>query len=464
MYNSKTTARPYQEKALKRALKKGKYALFMDPGTGKTKVAVDFAGIKYLEGSVKKILVLAPVLAMGVWADEFEKHLDSNIPYHITYVEGTNKGDRINKALNHTEGLNVLIASYDSAVNWQVELEDFKGDLIICDESHYLKSHTTVRNKTAYDLAKDYEYRLILTGTPLPKNALDIFGQFLVLNDSILGDNWFAFKNKYAVYGGFQKRQIIKWKNLETLKVLIRENSIRITNDVLGLPPINEQVIPVKLQPHTRAIYNEFAKEMIAEYGENTFVASIPIVKIMKLKQLASGFSVNDEDNIVPISSEKADACEELMGGLIDAGEKIVVFAHYKYELMEIAKRVKKLGHTPLIIFGGVSRENRDKMRKLFQEDSSYPVIICQLSAGGLGIDLFSARYSIFYSLDRQSDHLTQCIGRTYRNGQTRPVFFYYLVSEGTIDKVVYDSNKAKIDLAEYMISQKFTLKGVSTK
>lgn len=464
MYNSKTTARPYQERALKRALKKGKFALFMDPGTGKTKVAIDFAGIKYLEGEVKKVLILSPVLAMGVWEDEFEKHLDPNIPYRFTYIEGHNKAKRVEEALNFAEGLNAVIISYDSAGNWLDDLKRIDGDLIICDESHYLKKHTTDRTRAAVELAEDYEYRLLLTGTPLPKNALDIFGQFLVMNKDILGDNWYAFKNRYAVYGGYQKRQIIKWKSLENLKLLIRENSIRITNDVLGLPPITETVIPVLLSDNTKSIYNEFAKEMIAEYGDNTFIASIPIVKTMRLKQIASGFSVNDEGKTIPISSEKADACEELMNELIEHGEKVVVFAHYKYELMEIAKRVKKLGHKPLIIYGGVSREDRDTMRKLFQEKDEFPVIICQLGAGGLGIDLFAARYGVFYSLDRQSDHLTQCIGRIYRNGQTKPVFLYYLIAKGTIDKVVYDSNKAKIDLAEYLVSQKLTIKGVNIK
>lgn len=459
MYNSQTTARPYQQKALDRALKKRKFGLFMDPGTGKTKIAIDFCGTLYLEEGITNILIVAPVLAMGVWEDEFEKHLDINIFYSLYHLEGNHKAKIIKEAIQQKPGgLNILIASYDTVVNWEVELSEFCGDILVCDESHYIKNHTTERNKALTRLSKDYPNKLLLTGTPLPKNVLDIFGQFLVMNPTLLGDNWYKFKNTYAVFGGYMKRQLLKWRKLDQLRTVIRENVIRITNDVLGLPPISEIIIPVKLCEKTKALYNEFAKEMIAEYGDNTIVASIPIVKALRLKQITSGFTVNDIHELISISEEKADACEALMGELITAGEKVVVFAHYKYELMSIAKRVQKLGHKPLLIYGGVSRENRDRMRKLFQEDATYPVIICQLAAGGLGIDLFAARYGIFYSLDRQSDHLTQCQGRIYRRGQTKPVFFYYLIVRGTIDRIVYDSNKAKIDLSERLTTQEIKL------
>jgi SNF2 family DNA or RNA helicase len=193
---------------------------------------------------------------------------------------------------------------------------------------------------------------------------------------------------------------------------------------------------------------------MIAEYGGNTFTASIPLVKAMKLKQITSGF-VTQEGHAISMSTEKLDACEELVQQLLP--EKIVIFAHYKWEIAQIAKRVRKYC-LPLIIYGGVKREDRDRYRHLFQTSDKFPVIICQLGAGGLGIDLFASRYEIFYSLDRQSDHLTQCIGRVYRTGQTKPVFIYYLLVKNSIDTVVYNSNKAKIDLSEYMVGKEIKL------
>ena len=79
-YQFKTPPYQHQAEALKRVFNSDKgHALFMDPGTGKTKIAVDSAAALQISGKVNKVLVLCPINALTVWPKELNKH--SPVPF-----------------------------------------------------------------------------------------------------------------------------------------------------------------------------------------------------------------------------------------------------------------------------------------------------------------------------------------------------------------------------------------------
>jgi SNF2 family DNA or RNA helicase len=80
-------------------------------------------------------------------------------------------------------------------------------------------------------------HHLALTGTPMPHSPLDVYAQFRFLDITPFGPSFNAFKQKYAVRGGFQNKQVTGFKNLDDLEALMRTITFRVSKDVLDLPP-----------------------------------------------------------------------------------------------------------------------------------------------------------------------------------------------------------------------------------
>ena len=123
----------YQEKIFQWVKQRKKIALFMDMGTGKTLVTLNFL----MYHRPKKVLIICPKVAMYVWQSEFKKHVKDN-PYTIVPLnKGTSK-DKADKVIENNKENTVLIINYESSWRDHIEkaLRDYKADMIICDESH----------------------------------------------------------------------------------------------------------------------------------------------------------------------------------------------------------------------------------------------------------------------------------------------------------------------------------------
>ena len=82
-------------------------------------------------------------------------------------------------------------------------------------------------------------------------------------------------------------------------------------------------------------------------------------------------------------------------------------------------------------------------------KQSSGGVILVQISAGAEGVDLTAARYCIYCSLCHSLKDYSQSRKRIHRPGQTRPVSYYHIVAEGTIDEEIYAALEAKEEVVE---------------
>jgi len=224
-YKFKRKPRPYQLRALQKALQLGSLAVWFDPGLGKTKVAIDFTAIKIAKGEATKAVVVCPLSAIGVWEDEFPQDCpDEYLPTVIPVVGDMD--DRI-KTLVEAQagdktGPQVLVINYDSLRNDTIMslLKSFAPQILIVDEMHYTKNHTAQRSRRVRELRKLVNYCLGLTGTPIPKNPLDLFGQFLIINEDIFGGDRGAYKrfrNRYAVMNYRFPSKVDKWLNIDEL-------------------------------------------------------------------------------------------------------------------------------------------------------------------------------------------------------------------------------------------------------
>src|SRR4051812_28151371 len=73
-YKPKTKPFKHQAKATIRAVKKRNYGIFFEPRCGKSKVALDYSGILALKGEVRRVLIIAPKIALPVWEEQINLH------------------------------------------------------------------------------------------------------------------------------------------------------------------------------------------------------------------------------------------------------------------------------------------------------------------------------------------------------------------------------------------------------
>ena len=238
------------------------FALLMEMGTGKTITSIAIVGKAYLTGKIKRLLILAPKSIVAVWEDEFLKFAD--FPYSLSVLTGTSakKTDQL-KTIPH-KGLEVAVVNYDSVPLIEKELTAWHPDFLICDESSKIKNPTAKMSNATYRIAKLCKYRLILTGTPIQNNPLDFFSQYKVLDDSIFGKSFYAFKNEYAVLGTYN--QPIGWRKLPELVKKAHSIAFRVTKaEALDLPDTIDEIRPVALEDKAQKLYEAFVKEQMAD-------------------------------------------------------------------------------------------------------------------------------------------------------------------------------------------------------
>lgn len=435
-YKFKTKPFDHQRLALKKLLKKPRGGgLFMEMGTGKTKVAIDFACAKEAKGEIKQVLVLGPLSTLGVWDQEIRKHAPDE------------------------SQLNWKVINYDKArlPHYLQQLRDYcrkAPTLLICDEAHKLKNPQSKQSKAAYVLGKMCTSALVLTGTPITKHPLDLFGELRVVDDGILGNSWGIFKKTYAVYGGYGGYQLIKFMNLKSLRKRIEAHIFQARkDDCLDLPKRTHEVVPIDLG-RSRAVYERMARDSVVEF-ESGAVAEAPIVltKLLRLSQCTGGYLRTDDGKYECVGDEKKSAFAGLITEFAEQERtKIVVFVRFLNELRDCSLVCAEHGYKVLPFYGGVSAAQRTQRIAHFDETSEPTAFIAQIQAGSLGISLTAASEAIFYSHTYDYAEFAQACDRLHRIGQSRPVTYYHLIARDTVDEAVWLALKTKRNIADLVM------------
>lgn len=483
-YTFRTTPMRHQYRALKKIVANhGVAGLLMDPGTGKSKVVVDYLGMLWTKHGSQDWLITAPLSALDGWPDQFAQHLPEDIPLELIWLgdgAGTieEKAEQI-KALagdrDHGK-LRVVLLNHDAMSNKRKAkgkdgkplatvtlwdrivggIEKWHPDGMVIDESHRFKTHTSRRSSAAKRLAKTIEKRILLTGTVAPRNLLDIFGQWQALNPRRFGTDWNAFRFRYAKWGGYHDKEVVLWLNTDEMRRLILEDAFVVKKEeALDLPPVTETILPVRLSPKERKAYVEMGQEMLVELPSGgDAIAPIPLTKLLRQRQLTGGFvgyeTEDGEKAEERLGDSKARVCMDKLTDLIEAGEKVVVFAHFRADLDILEEKARKaFKKTPVYrIDGSTKKKDRMSQRVAFRDHDGPAIFLAQMRTMSLGVnELVVASVGIIYSMSERRDDFDQAIDRLDRQGQTRPVTIYHLVVPQSVDELILRGHQDKLDL-----------------
>lgn len=455
--------RPYQHqlKALRQLWRRGwGGALLWEPGTGKTKCALDFAGALYLYRGLRRVLVICPIAAFGVWVAELGKHMPEQVPFTVTVLNKSRSAEDLHFDKPPDDVLWVVVVNYETA--WRIfpQLRWWKPQLCIIDESHQIKRGSTKKARGCHKLGLLASYRLILTGTPVTNSPLDLFSQWKFLNPVRFGRSFRDFAAAYAVFGGYGGHEVLLYKNLDQLREIIEmDASIIKKEDCLDLPEKVYEVIPIDLDSETAEVYRQMEDQMVAELESGELItAEIILTKLLRLSQITSGFtsrSNNGARETIPLGEEKLGALEELVDTYaLESQQKVVIFCRFIPSLERIASLLKKKKVPFRVISGDVAYPKRNEAVQWMWSGEGPKVLLAQIATAGLAIDLSCCHTAIYYELDYSLDHYIQSQDRLHRIGQVHKVLYLHLLARESVDEDVYRALTDKKDVAERVVGR----------
>ncbi len=453
-------ANPYQHQkiafnfALQKLEEQGCAALLMDMGLGKSLTSIAITGQLFNDKKIERVLVICPTSIIGVWLEEFKKFADFD--YCIEAIIGTTMSKRKDKLklLCHKIGLKVAIINYEATWRMEKELNIYKPDIIICDESQKIKNPSASQSKTIHRLGVKAKYKIILTGTPVQNSPMDVFSQWKFLDPNIFGLSFYAFRNHYAVMGGYYNHQILRYKNMDELTSKAHSVAYRITKEeALDLPKQIFLNRYCELEPTARKIYDTVVKESYAELMDGEITATNVLTKLMRLSQIAGGHVKDDEGRMQVISKSKLNELKDIMEDvIIDNKKKLVIFARFIPEIESIKSLAREMEIRYSYITGEIKTEERSEMCSKFQNDNNIKLFIAQIQTAGLGITLTAADTAVFYSLDFNYANYSQAIARTHRIGQKNTCTYINLIATETVDEKILKALESKQDIAKNIV------------
>lgn len=437
----------------------GGFGELFEMGCGKTLTTIAVAGALYNLGKIDRVLVVAPTSVCSVWPHDLNQF--ATFPWEARVLLGDKK-KRL-KALNELENwpfkaLRIAVINYESTHRDGIfeALAAYKPDLIVCDESQRIKNPSAAQSKALHKLGDAAPFRMILSGTPVQNNAVDLYSQYRFLDPAVYGANFYAFKNRYCIMGGYGQHQIVGYRNMDELVEKEHSVAYRVTKEeCLDLPQQTFINRYVQFTDAEQAIYEQLRKSSFLELetGENVTATTI-LTMYLRLMQLTGGFLTADESTRPKqVNTAKLDALADIVDDyVVDAGKKLVIFARFRAEIAAIENLLRLRKIQCGSIYGDVPMEERGKIVEDFQTNPDTKVFVAQIQTAGLGITLHAASTAVFYSYDYNYANYAQALARIHRIGQRLPVTYIHLVVDGSIDEKILAALENKEDMAKTVV------------
>ena len=471
-YKFKTKPYNHQKLALTKSWAEKTYALFMEMGTGKSKVLVDNLAILYEQAAIRGALIVAP---KGVYKNWYDIELPVHLPDHINHTkvlwEPTNSKKKqleLDTLFDNKGDLKILIMNVE-AFSTKKGL-DFAHSflnmlagkaLIGIDESTTIKNPTAKRTKNILTLGNLATYRRILTGSPVTKSPLDLYTQCMFLDKKHLGlDSYYSYRARYAHmvkrnFGGRQVQIVDSYRRLDELAGKLDSFSYRVLKeDCLDLPPKVFTTRTVELSDEQKEQYVMMKKAAIAEHKGKLMSSATALTTLLRLHQITCGTFKADDGTVTPIKNNRITA---LMDCIEEIDGKAIIWATYREDIKNIVAALKKAyGEASTVEYhGGVDATLRqDNIAQFQQVKGPTRFFVGNAQTGGYGITLTAANTVIYYSNNYDLEKRLQAEDRAHRIGQTGSVTYVDLVAEKTIDERIIKSLKDKVDIANEIMGE----------
>lgn len=462
----------HQQLALERTRERqGRLGLFMERGTGKTRVA-----LRYLEEqNVQRALVICPISVGSEWADEATAIGSSFAVFVAMDGPVATRVARI-KAFLKTHTRVLLVLSYNGF--WMPALSKiirtWKPEAVIGDEAHRIKHRGSRRSRAMFYFALQSwcRIRMALTGTPVTQALEDVFSIYKFIDPTIFGTRWVDFAWKYLVLGGYSGDKVIGYRNEDEARARVAATSFQCARsdaiDLPGLIPLSRDVVlTTDSSDRYRALRRDALVQITGQDTDGNTVTGIALARIrftvlLRLQQLAGGNITTVDNAEVDVSAEKVEAAVDLAEQVLEDGEQVVIACRFRREAIRIAGALRALHQGRYrdqvgLWMGDANAAERTRLKHAFAA-RHLRVMVGTIAVMAEGVnELVGAAVAIVVSAGYSFDELMQFQGRFERIGQTKPTLFYFLrarLDDGsqTVDHTIHKALVAKQKLAQRIV------------
>jgi len=441
------------------------YGLFMEMGTGKTKVLIDTLAYLYDNGKVNACLVVAP---KGTYLNWLNNELPTHMPDHIKprislWSSSSSKNeDNLKRLYDSQDDLAILLMNVEAMSHAHLAkvAQQFlmrKTAMLVVDESTTIKSPSASRTKAIVKLGPLARYRRIMTGSPVTQSPLDLYTQLKFLDPYISGhSSYYSFRNHYAEImhmpaGPRTYPKIVGYRNLDQLQGLLGKHGYRITKkECLKLPEKMYTTRYVEMTPEQQQTYTKMKKQALALLKGHLVSAPLVLTQLLRLHQIVCGHLTADDGTTINLPNNRVEA---LMEVLDEASGKVIIWANYTSDIQAIYDRICEVhGHDSVVRYTGTTSNNdRAEAIELFQKGNAR-FFLGTPAAGGFGLTLTAANTVVYYSNSYSLETRIQSEDRAHRIGQNNSVLYVDLVCQNTVDEKILSAIKNKRNLASNLL------------
>lgn len=368
----------------------------MEPGTGKTRAAMEMINSSPCDVCVwfGPLSTIKPKNGIASVADEVEKWGGMKMPVKYFGVESIQGSDRIfHEALETVENAGC--------------------PFVVVDESLKMKNSGAKRTKRLLDIGKKAEYKLILNGTPISRNLMDMWSQMEFLSPKILNMTEKQFKNtfcevtsmRYLKGHHFYTREYISgYENVDYLYSLIRHY-------------IYECDLHLNVSQNFRSVHYEISEEEMAEY------------MALKEKFLSLDTLMMRNNNIFMEMTTLMQRCYNLSDGKVEALQRLF----------------RSVPEEDTIIFCRFI-DSGELCRKMFPK-----ALVLSYQKESYGLNLQRYNHTVYfdkvwdYALKMQSGR------RTFRTGQEKNCYYYDMTGDVRLERLIDSNINKKTSMSEYL-------------
>jgi SNF2 family DNA or RNA helicase len=466
----------YQQKAIKFLLEHAAAGLFLDPGLGKTAIALAAFKILRRLQAAERMLVVAPLRpATLVWPAEIAKWADF-CDLKVVVLHGDKKESLLAEAAEadivviNPEGLEWLFdvqkvrrqtrtgkTKVDITVNLDTRFRKLRCDTLVVDEASKFKHSDNQRFRILKTVLDFFDRRWALTGSPSAGGLMDLFGIMYVIDGGhALGPFITHYRNAYfypSGWGGYDYQ--LQPGAEKRIYERIAPSVLRMdADDYLELPQVVSSVTQIILPDNVRRMYDELETEFITEIEDIGKVIMAPNsgASLVKCRQIANGGiylerEVNELGKKMGprewrnLHDEKVQAALDYRDEIL--GNQLLVTFDFEHDLDRLLAGFGK--DTPYIK-GGMTVKKIAELEARWNM-GEIPVLLANAETVALGLNLqgSDAHHIFLHSLTYSYEVYDQLIRRLRRQGnKAKRVFVRHAVAKNTVDEAMMEAVKKK--------------------
>ena len=472
-------------------------ANFSVPGSGKTSVVLSIFHMLRQKNIVDALFVVGPPSCFTPWRDEYTETL-GDAPTFDVFAGGDIEDRRSKYLIDINSVRSLYLTSFQTLHNDRQQVRTLFKDqgirfFYVIDEAHYIKKLEGSWASAVLEVAPFAERRCILTGTPFPQSYSDAFNLFDIL--------WpvsppISQKDKMKISFHINQEEYECAANI--LQDSIDPLFYRVRKSELGLAPqVFQEPILVEMNKCEKRVYDSILDKIKIE-SKSDYLRDLDLTlrlrrgRMMRLRQclsyanlLASVLDKYDENlykddlSLAQLihnydkfeSPGKLEMLVEIVRGLREKGEKVVIWSNFVKTLELISKTLTNLGYGTRLIYGATPPERegdlsdegtREKyIRDFISKESGVDILVANPAACAESISLHkTCSNAVYYDLSYNCAQYLQSLDRIHRVGgsENKKSYYHFLQYADTLDQKILENLKDKASRMRHIINQDYPI------